>query len=195
MDSNSQKIKAFTWKTVGLSNRLITKVTISANSKSLEVYALWDTGATNTCISQQVYDTLGLSPVSFTTMQTASSKEVASVTLINVKLPNDVSVKDVRAIVSKIGEQVFPIKEEDGQTYIRRLDVLIGMDIICLGDFSVSNFQGNTTLTFRIPSISEIDFTKGIPSSVPLKGIKQPGRNDPCPCGSKKKYKNCCGKK
>ena len=24
---------------------------------------------------------------------------------------------------------------------------------------------------------------------------KQPGRNDPCPCGSGKKYKHCCGKK
>ena len=23
---------------------------------------------------------------------------------------------------------------------------------------------------------------------------KKPGRNDPCPCGSGKKYKNCCGK-
>jgi uncharacterized protein YecA (UPF0149 family) len=22
---------------------------------------------------------------------------------------------------------------------------------------------------------------------------KQPGRNDPCPCGSGKKYKKCCG--
>ena len=25
-------------------------------------------------------------------------------------------------------------------------------------------------------------------------GTKKPGRNDPCPCGSGKKYKNCCGK-
>ena len=24
---------------------------------------------------------------------------------------------------------------------------------------------------------------------------KEPGRNDPCPCGSGKKYKNCCGAK
>ena len=24
---------------------------------------------------------------------------------------------------------------------------------------------------------------------------KKPGRNEPCPCGSGKKYKNCCGKK
>jgi len=25
------------------------------------------------------------------------------------------------------------------------------------------------------------------------KSVKEPGRNDPCPCGSGKKYKNCCG--
>jgi preprotein translocase subunit SecA len=28
----------------------------------------------------------------------------------------------------------------------------------------------------------------------PIKGTKKPKRNDPCPCGSGKKYKNCCGK-
>ena len=28
----------------------------------------------------------------------------------------------------------------------------------------------------------------------PEKG-KKPGRNDPCPCGSGRKYKNCCGKR
>ncbi len=27
----------------------------------------------------------------------------------------------------------------------------------------------------------------------PAKKAKKPGRNDPCPCGSGKKYKNCCG--
>ena len=26
------------------------------------------------------------------------------------------------------------------------------------------------------------------------KRVKKIGRNDPCPCGSGKKYKNCCGK-
>ena len=33
--------------------------------------------------------------------------------------------------------------------------------------------------------------------SLKSKGVrakKTPGRNDPCPCGSGKKYKNCCGK-
>ncbi|MEE1347599.1 MAG: SEC-C metal-binding domain-containing protein, partial [Bacteroidales bacterium] len=28
----------------------------------------------------------------------------------------------------------------------------------------------------------------------PIKADKKVGRNDPCPCGSGKKYKNCCGK-
>ncbi|MBF0586172.1 preprotein translocase subunit SecA [Prosthecochloris sp. N3] len=28
----------------------------------------------------------------------------------------------------------------------------------------------------------------------PAKAEKTPGRNDPCPCGSGKKYKNCCGR-
>ena len=27
----------------------------------------------------------------------------------------------------------------------------------------------------------------------PVKAGKKPGRNDPCPCGSGKKYKKCCG--
>ena len=30
--------------------------------------------------------------------------------------------------------------------------------------------------------------------SNPIKVEKAPGRNDPCPCGSGKKYKNCCGR-
>ena len=29
----------------------------------------------------------------------------------------------------------------------------------------------------------------------PLKAADAPGRNDPCPCGSGKKYKRCCGAK
>lgn len=28
----------------------------------------------------------------------------------------------------------------------------------------------------------------------PVKSAGKVGRNDPCPCGSGKKYKNCCGR-
>jgi preprotein translocase subunit SecA len=30
---------------------------------------------------------------------------------------------------------------------------------------------------------------------LPVKVEPKPGRNDPCPCGSGKKYKKCCGAK
>jgi preprotein translocase subunit SecA len=36
--------------------------------------------------------------------------------------------------------------------------------------------------------------TSGDTKSQPKRVDKTPGRNDPCPCGSGKKYKNCCGK-
>lgn len=37
-------------------------------------------------------------------------------------------------------------------------DVLIGMDIISRGDFAVSNRNGATSFSFRIPSVEDFDF-------------------------------------
>ncbi|MBK5203582.1 MAG: SEC-C domain-containing protein [Prolixibacteraceae bacterium] len=73
-------------------------------------------------------------------------------------------------------------------------DVLIGMDIIGNGDFAVSNLDGKTHMTFRLPSCENIDFVKNKVVRKPIISSKAPGRNDSCPCGSGKKYKNCCGK-
>ena len=39
-------------------------------------------------------------------------------------------------------------------------DVIIGMDIINRGDLAVSNRDGATTFSFRIPSIESFDFVK-----------------------------------
>lgn len=38
------------------------------------------------------------------------------------------------------------------------------------------------------------EITKSYKRSKIYHAPKKPGRNDPCPCGSGKKYKNCCGK-
>ena len=38
------------------------------------------------------------------------------------------------------------------------IGVLIGMDIITSGDFSVSNYNGKTVFTFRTPSQERIDY-------------------------------------
>jgi len=75
------------------------------------------------------------------------------------------------------------------------VDVLIGMDIISQGDLAVTNFMGKTAFSFRIPSLECIDFVRSAPKEQgPGSPLVQAGRNDPCPCGSGKKYKHCCGK-
>ncbi|MDY2841944.1 MAG: preprotein translocase subunit SecA [Candidatus Borkfalkiaceae bacterium] len=52
----------------------------------------------------------------------------------------------------------------------------------------------------RVPALQKEekkDLTTNKEGSTPAnymrKPVKEPGRNDPCPCGSGKKYKNCCG--
>lgn len=39
------------------------------------------------------------------------------------------------------------------------------------------------------------DLERALNPSAPARAEKTPGRNDPCPCGSGKKYKWCCGAK
>lgn len=74
------------------------------------------------------------------------------------------------------------------------INMLIGMDLINMGDFAVTNYAGKTMLSFRMPSIQQIDFN---PHVSRVHGVNMPlkiGRNEPCWCGSGKKYKNCHGK-
>jgi hypothetical protein len=39
-------------------------------------------------------------------------------------------------------------------------DVIIGMDVICNGDYAITKQDGKTTSSFRIPLEVEIDFSK-----------------------------------
>ena len=42
--------------------------------------------------------------------------------------------------------------------------------------------------------ISPKDWMANLGVTMPIIAEKRPGRNDPCPCGSGKKYKSCCGR-
>jgi hypothetical protein len=104
--------------------------------------ALWDTGATNSVITQKVVDACGLVPISMTQVNGVHGPEVAEVYLISLKLPNQVDFSQLRVTKGKfIGA-----------------DVLIGMDIINRGDFAVTNHNGITTFSYRFPSQERIDF-------------------------------------
>ena len=141
--------------------------------------AIWDTGATSTVVTRKVVDECGLIAVSRTKIAGVDGKLRPSVVyLVDIYLPN-------RVIIGEVPVAEAPLTEGT--------DVLIGMDIITLGDFAVSSFQGKTTFTFRIPSMEKIDFVISLASSPATPGIRKVGRNAKCPCGSGRKYKNCHG--
>lgn len=105
--------------------------------------AIWDTGATNTSIAIESAIKLNLPIFSYTQVSTgAGIVEKAPVYLVNVLLPNNVIIPNVPAT---------------GLT-LNSCEMLIGMDIITLGDFAITNHNGNTVCSFRLPSNKEIDF-------------------------------------
>jgi predicted aspartyl protease len=176
---------AFTIEYAGISNVLITKCLVSEahdpndhdSPPQSEVKALWDTGATGTVISKNLAEKLQLKPHGQAKSYHANGEYMTNIYYVNIVLPNSMGFAALR-----VTEGVLP-----------DFDVLIGMDIITQGDFAISQSTGKTKFTFQMPSIHDFDFDKEN-HHTPAIAPKQPGRNDPCHCGSGKKFKNCHGK-
>ena len=109
-----------------------------------DLTALWDTGATDSAISQGVVSRLGLTPIGTRMVRGVLGVEPRPVFLVDVHLPNGIVALQITASLAEL---------ED-------FDVLVGMDIIRLGDLAVSNAGGRTTFTFRIPPQASIDFVE-----------------------------------
>ena len=182
------KTYCFTSVSSGIANVLINEVSLTAAyfpptpSKNIiyrKFFAIWDTGATNTIITEQVVKDCGLKPIGMAKAYHAGgATEDVNVYLVNIRLPNAVEVYNLRVTEGKLRGQA---------------NVLVGMDIMNKGDFAVTNYNGKTVFSFRIPSTERIDFIEQLPErKSPVKVPPKVGRNDPCPCNSGKKYKNCC---
>ncbi len=114
-------------------------------SQHPEIYqfiGLWDTGASGTVVSKAVVDKLGLKPIGKSKVFHANGESIVNVYAINLFLPNQVGFQFV-----KVTEGIF-----------NNFDLLIGMDIITTGDFSITNVGEKTTFSFRMPSVKEVDF-------------------------------------
>lgn len=125
---------------------------------------------------KKVVKDLGLVPTGAINVHGVHGAELRDTYLTFFYLPNNVIVGGLEVT--------------DGD--IAGADALIGMDIIGRGDFAVTNKDGKTTFSFRIPSQEKIDFVKQIESQ--NKAAFNNGRNNPCGCGSGLKYKKCHGK-
>ena len=103
--------------------------------------AVWDTGATHTVISPHVVKECDLEHRGWTDMDVVNTREEARTFLIAVGLPNGVVVSDILAAEG----------EAPG------CDVLIGMDIISMGDFVLTHREGQTEFMFQVPSRVQIE--------------------------------------
>lgn len=143
--------KAFTFLAKTKMNVLDCPVDISQSSitstKSLiynSHHAIWDTGATNSVITKKVADQLSLEPIGMTQVHTAGGCVDCNIYSINICLPNSININNVTVT----------------EAPLEGFDVLIGMDIIGLGDFAVSSQDGNTMVSYRIPSDGPVDFVE-----------------------------------
>jgi predicted aspartyl protease len=104
--------------------------------------AVWDTGATGTAITKKVADEIGLTPSGQVNVHTAPGQAIQNTYLVHVALPMGILIPNITVTESILSE----------------CDALIGMDIISLGDFSITNEDRNTIMSFRIPSMASHDY-------------------------------------
>lgn len=139
---------AFTIGYKNVMNKLLTEIEIIYNDASMKTVALWDTGATNCCISKEVVNELSLIATGKIGMQTPNGQSEANTYLVDINLPNDVKINDVQVADSEIG--------------LQKIGMLIGMNIINQGDLAISHYNSKTVFTFRMPSEHTTDYVKQI---------------------------------
>jgi len=105
------------------------------NKKFVNFKAIWDTGATNTVITQKVVDALNLMPTGKVQMFAVNNSSSVDTYIIDLGLPMGVLFQNVNVLCGDINNT----------------DILIGMDIIQSGDFSISNANGKTHFSYCLP--------------------------------------------
>lgn len=154
-----------------------------SSNPEVQMIALWDTGATCTCISNTVAKQLGLVKVGERDLTVADNKTYTA----------DVFCAKLRMGHIEIENMFVCGLPMDG----KRENAIIGMDVISMGDLAITNFNGQSFLTFRVPSIERIDYVADIEMQKKCMNAHivkvRKGISDKCECGSGKAYSNCHG--
>jgi len=135
---------AFRTNYSGIVNALITECQIALplaidqnpQKQFLPFKAIWDTGATNSVITDNVAKKVSLLPTGMAETHGVHGTSQVHTFIVDILLPNRVCIPNVRV--------------SEG-TLLNDVDVLIGMDIIQLGDFAISNTNGKTIFSYCLP--------------------------------------------
>ena len=109
---------------------------VTQSMKIIKVRALWDTGAMLSAITPEVAQSLNLIPFNRVKVNGINNISMADMVKVSIKLPNLVVVNNTNVSVCNL---------------VKDVDLLIGMDIIKLGDFSICNGGGKTLFSFAMP--------------------------------------------
>ena len=139
--------------------------------------AAWNTGIRRSRISAKVIEALRLRA------REQDEANGAQRYLADIYLPNKIRFAAVAA---------DRMESADVEATV---ECVIGMDIIRHGDCSISHKDGKTMFSFRVPSLGGVDYVELAPAPARRDvATVMVRRNQMCPCGSGKRYKNCCGK-
>jgi len=88
------------------------------------------------------------------------------------------------------------LRQRAGLYAVRQVDPLVvyKKEGHALFDSLLANIQHDVAHTIYKVSITKKEAPPKQPQKVAVPAGKKVGRNDPCPCGSGKKYKHCCGR-
>jgi predicted aspartyl protease len=106
----------------------------------IKIRALWDTGAMLSAITPEGAKKLNLVSTNRIKVNGIGSYCIADIVRVSIRLPNLVELKNARVAVLSL---------------VKDVDMLIGMDIIRLGDFSISNGAGKTLFSFAMPPFDD----------------------------------------
>lgn len=149
-------VLGFTTKANGRANVLRNDVGLSeaydpkgggAQPPHKQFVCIWDTGASGTVICKKIATELNLTPsgranVAVVGPDGKTNEFETDTYLVNLYLPNNAGIVGLRVVEGSVAGA----------------DMLIGMDVIGMGDFAITNCDGCTWWTFRTPSIEGIDF-------------------------------------
>jgi len=145
-----KQFQSFTTYFSGRINKPVNKVGIalpnqnSNKSPTHKYKAIWDTGATNCVITKKVVQDLGLKPFSKRKVISVHGEQTANVYYVDIFPPSKVCIQRIIA---------FETSSLAGE-----VEMLIGMDVIALGDFSITHAKGKSIMSYRTPSIKDIDY-------------------------------------
>ncbi len=155
------KVIGLTYTYPRVVHQLTSKVELTSFAKkpaSIVTLGLWDTGASTSMITAAAADQLGLQVKGRTKIRSVRNSSRVNVYELVLTLGKGEENVSFPLIVTECGAL-----DDDGS-----IGFLIGMDVISMGDFSLSNHGGKTTLSFRVPSMGGEDYAKEPKGAIPV---------------------------